>query len=521
MRQFARAGIDVPIVSWWGPGDRTDQAMPIILDRASKHGRKVTVYFERVRGRSPSAASAAADLIHLAKAYAAHPSWLRVGRRPVLVLYGRVMGQLGELGWVRALERARAASGVDWFAVADGIRSSQGGLFDGIHAYNTMDLYRERPEDEWAGVARGHMEAAIRFARPFGHIACATIVPGYDDTKIRKPGARLARAAGRLYETQWRVALEMRPDWILITSFNEWHEGSEIEPSSELGDRYLRATARWTEKWREVGETADARPAPVAIATASREADKALETILAERVRTRIGLLNGPGPVGIRLLRATDKLDLVSPADLVEGRISPESHRVLIYASGESYPTRVKAPGDVPRAIASYVAAGGSVIAFSDLPFPFYYDATSGRAVRAGSAFGLHLLGSQVTKSGRPFGEDDGPAGFERPPASDLDLRFKATADLPSLPRRLPWPSGGDQRWRPACRPRDPGARRTYRGCLGLADKHGRDWGDAVAVFGATDPQAGAVVYAWFRLADVAGLDGFLVDLIRLAAATS
>jgi glycoprotein endo-alpha-1,2-mannosidase len=511
MAEFAQAGIDVPIVSWWGKGDHSDKAMRVILDQAAKHGRKVTVYFEVVRGEPPTAASAAEDLNYLAKQYTSHPAWLRLGRQPVIFLYGRVMHQLGDVKWCQALDLARKQSGVDWIAIADGINAGYGALFDGIHSYNTMGSYLNRPESAWAGVARAHMTDSIRFARPFEHIACATIVPGYDDTKIRKPGANLDRFGGRLYDAQWQVALETQPDWLLITSFNEWHEGSEIEPSAELGDRYLKATAAWTAKWRQ---SKPKRGAVVAAMKSARKADDELKKVVCGKVGGRIGLLNGIGPVGMRLIRVTDQLDLIEPTDLVSGKVTPKSHRLLIYTTGENFPTRVKAENDVPKAIAAYVAAGGGLLVFSDQPFPFFYDENH-RAVDAGRLFDLHLLGSLATKSGKPFDQDNGPAGFETPPPG-LDLKFAVAAELPTLPSSVPFPSGGDRRWRPAYRPKDRDPDRPYWPLMKLVDQHGRDWGEAVAGFGPRDPHAGKVVYAWFRLADVAGLDGFLGDLLGL-----
>jgi len=516
MAQFAQAGIDVPIVSWWGPGDHTDKAMPVILDHAGKHGRRVTVYFEVVRGRPPTVEAAAQDLNYLAKKYASHPAWLRVGTQPVIFLYGRVMDQLGDGKWVQALERARRESGVDWITIADGINSSYGALFDGIHTYNTMGMYLNRPERDWPAIAKQHIMDALRYARPHGRIACATLVPGYDDTKIRKPGANLERADGRLYEAQWKVALETQPDWVLITSFNEWHEGSEIEPSAELGDKYLKATAAWTARWRR------SKPSRAPAATAMRSTQKAddeLREVLAKNIRGRIGLLNGLGPVGMRLLRVTDRLDLIEPAHLVEGKVAPSSHRVLIYTSGEGYPTRVASENDVPKALAAYLAAGGGLLVFSDQPFPFIYDENR-QGVQAGRLFDLHVLGSHATKSGRPFDQDNGPAGFETPPPG-LELTFAVSAKLPSLPSSLPFPSGGDRRWRPAYRPKDRDPDRPYWPLMKLVDQNGRDWGEAVAVFGSNDPKAGCVVYAWFRLADVAGLDDFLGDLLRLSGSSA
>lgn len=510
MAEFAAAGIDVPIVSWWGPGDHTDKALRILLDFAAKHGRKVTVYFEVVHGKPPTIESAASDLNYLAKTYVSHPGWLRLGTRPVIFLYGRVMEQLGDTRWAQALQLARTQSGTDWIAIADGIHNSYGALFDGIHSYNTMGHYLKQPESNWSEIARAHMTESIQYAKPHGHIACATIVPGYDDTKIRTPGAALDRAEGRLYDAQWQVALETEPDWILITSFNEWHEGSEIEASAELGDKYLKATAKWTKKWRE----SSGKPSAVAAATPNKKADAALEKTVDQSIQTRIGLLNGLGPVGMRLLRVTNKLDLIEPADLVGGKITPKTHRVLIYTSGESYPTKVEAENDVPQAIAAYIAGSGSLLVFGDQPFPFYYDANR-TAVQAGRIFDLHVLGAHATKSGKPFDQDKGQAGFEHPPAG-LSFSFAVAGELPSLPSALPWPKGGDLRWRPAYRPLDRQPGKPYWPLMKLIDENGRDWGEAAALFGSKDAKAGNVVYAWFRLADVAGLDGFLCDLLKL-----
>jgi len=43
-------------------------------------------------------------------------------------------------------------------------------------------------------------------------------------------------------QTLWEQARVARPDWVLITSRNEWHEGSEIDRFVEGGDRARRIT---------------------------------------------------------------------------------------------------------------------------------------------------------------------------------------------------------------------------------------------------------------------------------------
>ena len=39
------------------------------------------------------------------------------------------------------------------------------------------------------------------------------------------------REEGRYYDRMFETALASSPRWIGITSFNEWHEGTQIEPA--------------------------------------------------------------------------------------------------------------------------------------------------------------------------------------------------------------------------------------------------------------------------------------------------
>ena len=53
------------------------------------------------------------------------------------------------------------------------------------------------------------------------------------------------------YDWAWKVALKQNPDYILITSWNEFFEGTAIEPSVEYGDYYLNKTQEWVSKWND------------------------------------------------------------------------------------------------------------------------------------------------------------------------------------------------------------------------------------------------------------------------------
>jgi hypothetical protein len=68
-------------------------------------------------------------------------------------------------------------------------------------------------------------------------------MPGYDDTRTdRQDAFAVDRQGGKFYRESWSAAAASQPDWIIITSFNEWIEGTMIEPSLSYGDYYLELT---------------------------------------------------------------------------------------------------------------------------------------------------------------------------------------------------------------------------------------------------------------------------------------
>jgi hypothetical protein len=73
-----------------------------------------------------------------------------------------------------------------------------------------------------------------------------TVGCGYDDRKIRYPVNSTDRENGALYRRQWESALAGAPDIVLVNTWNEWAEGTIIQPSVEFGYKYLELTLTYS-----------------------------------------------------------------------------------------------------------------------------------------------------------------------------------------------------------------------------------------------------------------------------------
>jgi len=231
------AGIDAFIATWWGQNDFTDKAFEACMDVADKmkSTTKLTIYYETVPNEDPQ--KAVEDLLYVLEKYGGRESFLKVNGVPVVFIYGRAMGQLSAAQWGEVVAAVKKEKPAAFIADTDGRTKANRADFDGFHFYNPVG--RVKRGTNMGTFYRKYVEKL----RAPGKTVCLTIIPGYDDTHVRQPGTAVSRENTALYSRLWSSAVAARPDWILITSWNEWHEGSEIEPSVEDGRVYLDMTA--------------------------------------------------------------------------------------------------------------------------------------------------------------------------------------------------------------------------------------------------------------------------------------
>jgi len=58
------------------------------------------------------------------------------------------------------------------------------------------------------------------------------------------------RAGGQVYDDQWRAAVTTAADWVIITTWNEFWENTEIEPSVRYWTRFLDLTREWSARFK-------------------------------------------------------------------------------------------------------------------------------------------------------------------------------------------------------------------------------------------------------------------------------
>ncbi len=249
VEQAQSAGIDGFISSWWGPGSDTDANLQKLLDIALEKNFKISIYFETLAGQNGEPldeTSIRTWLAYFIQRYRDHPAFMKVDGKPLIVIWASDTVPLET--WARVFASLRD-DGLDAVYLSMGYNLGSLEAFDGLHNYGVFNYPDLKQTD--LSTARAVRYYSLLSDQPIRKIWAATVQPGYDDTlQPTREGQVKERDNGNYYRFTWDAAIQSDPDWIFITTWNEWWEHTHIEPGELYGDQYLRITREYADKWK-------------------------------------------------------------------------------------------------------------------------------------------------------------------------------------------------------------------------------------------------------------------------------
>ncbi len=289
--QAQASGIDGLIQSWYGPQEthnQTETNFRTLLDVAAQKGFYAAVDFETTGPFFTDKDSVVDALRHLLTVHAEHPGYLRYHGKPVIFFWRQ--GRFSVEEWTDIRAQVDPQRNSLW--IAEGVDISYQTVFDGHHLYSVAwSPNVERTLDDWGFRVRRY-EAQNGTDR----LWVATAMPGYDDTRTNRTDAfAVYRQDGGYYRETWSAAIASQPDWIIITSFNEWIEGTMIEPSQSYGDLYLDLTRQLATEFKSGSDEPDSRNEIDEPDTSSQETEGVVQIEPYIQAEEAVRVRSGPG----------------------------------------------------------------------------------------------------------------------------------------------------------------------------------------------------------------------------------
>jgi LysM repeat protein len=265
-RQVAEAQqacLDGFAAHWYGPADgvTTNNFNQLLRASAGTNLQHAIVIQTNILGDATE--QSVADAIrYTLNNWAYGPNYLRLGGRPVIIFtdMDRPWGSDSAAvdGWARIRAAVDPQHNSIW--MAEGLSTVFNPLFDGLYVYR-ID-HRDYPQS-WLKQPR--WAAALRAVESQGNLPLGglyfadTIAAGFDDTRsvnlagdLRSSAPHFARdrQGGAYYADTFAVTSQTGGDFMFVKSFNEWIEGTEIEPGTSYGDAYLNQTCQFANAYR-------------------------------------------------------------------------------------------------------------------------------------------------------------------------------------------------------------------------------------------------------------------------------
>ncbi|MFW6060148.1 MAG: glycoside hydrolase family 99-like domain-containing protein [Phycisphaeraceae bacterium] len=322
------AGIDGVIVDWDGRrlNPYRHEALMKLVAHLDAFGMKLALCFEEWCGywppgtfadRDAEIAAAQAEAQWMMDELAARPCYAQVrGSKPVFVFRKKPKQWFSPKEWDRVRRPIHDGGGAlifppdadEAFApLVDGRFFWVGG-FEAERRFSSLDHARSR----YAAFLDGARNVASRTDPP---LVFGSVVPGFDDTPVWGWG-RLPRSApryeGERFRLMWEMSIEHEVDAVQIVTWNDWNEGSHIEPSDHFGYAYLEMNKAYAARFKgvtdDVPDAALRLPLEIYRRRKAVEGDGARGVAHSELDEARAALLAGAYDQAQRILESSGKV---------------------------------------------------------------------------------------------------------------------------------------------------------------------------------------------------------------------
>ncbi len=267
--QIASAGIDGILVAWYGPTEENNQTetnFRVILDQAAANGTTALLSVDLGSGAWFTDVQQVIDGLNYAlSVHANHPAYFRYNGKPVLFFWYQGRYSLDDWAYIRS--QVDPDHNSIW--IAEGAAPDTMPTFDGLHMYTIS----------WSQNVYGTLSQWSNTVHNKGGIWVSTVMPGWDNTYTQQSERYIReRGDGAFLRETFSAAAASGSEMIVITSWNEWWEGTHIEPSHNYGDFYLNLTGQLISEYKSSGAVAGGGgAAPPVQATAAPQVEESTE----------------------------------------------------------------------------------------------------------------------------------------------------------------------------------------------------------------------------------------------------
>jgi Glycosyl hydrolase family 99 len=269
MRWISQAGVDVLVYSWWGKEDPTNELVQRVFNAAADYGLKVSFLIEPYPDRTTR--SICSDIEYLNRKFGNHPAFFRMSKKTAYSPHSEPRGVF--FLYQPEFPSQELKRLADQIHTTDNdsillLQSTDADLTDtthadGIFAYEAFQYVMH------------FYKGILETIKSKNGIFIPCVSPGFNvNRKLdQKVIPFRSRRLGETYDKWWKNTLATDPEFVGIISFNEWHEGTQIEPAvrapqvpgryysyeksygktGELAQQsYMQRTQRWIEIFRQL-----------------------------------------------------------------------------------------------------------------------------------------------------------------------------------------------------------------------------------------------------------------------------